>query len=103
MRTNRNVCLFLGQILFLTVVGIIDFVSEAGCIAITYISHYVWLSAFCWMTVEGFIILIAHEKPLWLDMLTIQWYHFAFGYGAPLVISLVTFSPAYFSDNGYYR
>ena len=103
IKANRNACLFLGQVLFLTVVGIINSVTENGCIAITFVTHYIWVAAFSWMGVEGFTYLVNFKFPFRGRSIQVGWPHYIFGYGFPLVVALCTFLPAFLSDNGYYR
>ena len=53
---NRNYALLTGQILFLTVVGLADNVSDVSCIIITVITHYAWMVTFCWTGKLKYII-----------------------------------------------
>ncbi len=46
---NRNYCILIGQLLFLTVVGARDRLEALPCAIITSLAHFVWLAAFAWI------------------------------------------------------
>ena len=48
MELNRNYCMLLGQLLFLSVVGSEDRLSEGACAAVAAVTHFIWLAAFAW-------------------------------------------------------
>lgn len=45
---NRDYCLLIGQVLFLTVVGLKDHFDSISCIIITFLTHFVWMLVFTW-------------------------------------------------------
>ena len=107
IKLHRNTCIFVGQLIFITVVGLIDYVAEGGCTTITFFTHYIWVAAFSWMGIEAFICLINFHWPYEGYNLELSLPFYLFGYGFPLIISTITISSAYFYANeenkNYYR
>ncbi|XP_037113021.1 adhesion G protein-coupled receptor E5 [Syngnathus acus] len=80
------ICLFIADLIFL--VGISQTKPEGGCRFIAAMLHLFFLGVFAWMLLEGvqlyrMVVLVfnATLRPLYL---------FLFGYGAPLVVVIVT-------------
>ena len=45
---HRNYCILIGQCMFLSVVGLKDNLDEISCTIVTFLAHFVWMSAFAW-------------------------------------------------------
>ncbi len=60
---NRNYCILIGQLLFLTVVGARDRLEALPCAIITSLAHFVWLAAFAWIGTMFFSLVENHSQP----------------------------------------
>ncbi|XP_051853076.1 adhesion G protein-coupled receptor F4 [Antechinus flavipes] len=67
--------------------------SYSWCVAVTFFSHYFYLSLFFWMLIKALLILygilIVFRRMMKSTMMTIA---FSVGYGCPLVIAAITVS-----------
>ncbi|KAI4879848.1 hypothetical protein NFI96_002455, partial [Prochilodus magdalenae] len=79
-------CLFIADFLFLFFISSTN--NEVGCAVVAGLLHFFFLSAFCWMLLEGvqlyrMVVLVFHTtlRPLYL---------FAVGYGIPLAIVIIS-------------
>ncbi|XP_048051014.1 adhesion G protein-coupled receptor E1-like [Megalobrama amblycephala] len=80
------VCLFIADLVFLC--GISSTHNRVACAIVAGLLHYFFLSAFCWMLLEGvqlyrMVVLVFHTTLKHL-------YMYAVGYGVPLVIVIIS-------------
>ncbi|XP_037399746.1 adhesion G protein-coupled receptor E5-like isoform X3 [Pygocentrus nattereri] len=88
------ICLFIADFIFLFFIS--STTNQVGCAVVAGLLHFFFLSAFCWMLLEGvqlyrMVVLVFHTtlRPLYL---------FAVGYGVPLaivIISAIAYSDGY--------
>ncbi|XP_073764818.1 adhesion G protein-coupled receptor E5 isoform X2 [Danio rerio] len=91
---HLSVCLFIADLVFLC--GISSTHNQVACAIVAGLLHFFFLSAFCWMLLEGvqlyrMVVLVFHTTLKHL-------YLYAVGYGVPLVIvsiSAITFPKGY--------
>ncbi|RXN39344.1 CD97 antigen-like protein [Labeo rohita] len=83
---HLSICLFIADLVFLC--GISSTENQVGCAIVAGLLHFFFLSAFCWMLLEGvqlyrMVVLVFHTtlKHLYLYLV---------GYGVPLVIVIVS-------------
>ncbi|XP_056310583.1 adhesion G protein-coupled receptor E5-like isoform X2 [Danio aesculapii] len=79
---HLSVCLFIADLVFLC--GISSTHNQVACAIVAGLLHFFFLSAFCWMLLEGvqlyrMVVLVFHTTLK-------QLYMYAVGYGVPLVI-----------------
>ncbi|XP_048051018.1 adhesion G protein-coupled receptor E5-like isoform X2 [Megalobrama amblycephala] len=94
---HLSVCLFIADLVFLC--GISSTHNRIACAIVAGLLHYFFLSAFCWMLLEGvqlyrMVVLVFHTTIKHL-------YMYAVGYGVPLVIvtvSAITYPQGYGTD-----
>ncbi|XP_051988527.1 adhesion G protein-coupled receptor E1-like [Xyrauchen texanus] len=93
---HLHLCISLFIACFVFLVGITHTDNEVGCSIVAGMLHYFFLSAFCWMCLEGvqlfrMVVLVFNTtlRPI---------YMFASGYGVPAVIVAVS---AAVNANGY--
>ncbi|CAM4456819.1 unnamed protein product [Leuciscus chuanchicus] len=94
---HLSVCLFIADLVFLC--GISSTHNQVGCTIVAGLLHFFFLSAFCWMLLEGvqlyrMVVLVFHTTLKHL-------YMYAVGYGVPLVIviiSAISYSRGYGTD-----
>ncbi|XP_043113864.1 adhesion G protein-coupled receptor E5-like [Puntigrus tetrazona] len=91
---HLSICLFIADLVFLC--GISSTHDQVGCGIVAGLLHFFFLSAFCWMLLEGvqlyrMVVLVFHTtlKHLYLCLV---------GYGVPLVIVIIS---AISSPKGY--
>eukprot|EP00095_Tigriopus_kingsejongensis_P010627 maker-scaffold1028_size131186-snap-gene-0.43 protein:Tk10627 transcript:maker-scaffold1028_size131186-snap-gene-0.43-mRNA-1 annotation:"CIRL" len=99
---NRNYCLFIGQALFLTIVGMKDHFDVTSCIIITCLTHLAWMLVFAWTAMEGFtlyralvVVFDSGEDRFWIP--------YAVSYTASAIIVLVTLMVALLRGDDYFR
>ncbi|XP_073697736.1 adhesion G protein-coupled receptor E5-like isoform X2 [Garra rufa] len=88
------ICLFIADLVFLC--GISSTHDKVGCGIVAGLLHFFFLSAFCWMLLEG--VQLYRMVVLVFNTTLKHRYMFAVGYGAPLVIvsiSAITFPKGY--------
>ncbi|KAK7165620.1 hypothetical protein R3I93_005630 [Phoxinus phoxinus] len=83
---HLSVCLFIADLVFLC--GISSTHSQVACAVVAGLLHFFFLSAFCWMLLEGvqlyrMVVLVFHTTLKHL-------YMYAVGYGVPLVIVIIS-------------
>ncbi|XDV16907.1 hypothetical protein PO909_016418, partial [Leuciscus waleckii] len=83
---NLSVCLFIADLVFLC--GISSTHNQVACAIVAALLHFFFLSAFCWMLLEGvqlyrMVVLVFHTTAK-------QLYMYAVGYGVPLVIVIIS-------------
>ncbi|XP_039540030.1 adhesion G protein-coupled receptor E5-like isoform X1 [Pimephales promelas] len=83
---HLSVCLFIADLVFLC--GISSTHDQVGCAIVAGLLHFFFLSAFCWMLLEGvqlyrMVVLVFHTTVKHL-------YMYAVGYGVPLVIVIIS-------------
>ncbi|RXN39342.1 CD97 antigen-like protein [Labeo rohita] len=85
---HLSICLFIADLVFLC--GISSTENQVGCAIVAGLLHFFFLSAFCWMLLEGvqlyrMVVLVFHTtlKHLYLYLV---------GYGVPLVIVIISAS-----------
>ncbi|KAK7165626.1 hypothetical protein R3I93_005633 [Phoxinus phoxinus] len=83
---HLSVCLFIADLVFLC--GISSTHNQVACAAVAGLLHFFFLSAFCWMLLEGvqlyrMVVLVFHTTLKHL-------YVYAAGYGVPLVIVIIS-------------
>ncbi|KAL6482409.1 hypothetical protein MHYP_G00104890 [Metynnis hypsauchen] len=88
------ICLFIADFIFLLFIS--STTNKTGCAVVAGLLHFFFLSAFCWMLLEGvqlyrMVVLVFHTtlRPLYL---------YAVGYGVPLaivIISAIVYSDGY--------
>ncbi|XDV16879.1 hypothetical protein PO909_016395 [Leuciscus waleckii] len=83
---HLSVCLFIADLVFLC--GISSTHNQVGCAIVAGLLHFFFLSAFCWMLLEGvqlyrMVVLVFHTTVKHLHM-------YAVGYGVPLVIVIIS-------------
>ncbi|XP_056310595.1 adhesion G protein-coupled receptor E5-like isoform X2 [Danio aesculapii] len=91
---NLSVCLFIADLVFLC--GISSTHNQVACAIVAGLLHFFFLSAFCWMLLEGvqlyrMVVLVFHTTLK-------QLYMYAVGYGVPVVIvsiSAIAFPKGY--------
>ncbi|XP_043938233.1 adhesion G protein-coupled receptor E5-like [Protopterus annectens] len=83
------VCLFMGYFIFL--VGINQTKNEVGCGVVAGLLHYFFLATFTWMCLEGVQLYLMVVEVFSTNSLKKR-YMFAFGYGLPLVIVILSAS-----------
>ncbi|XP_050952719.1 adhesion G protein-coupled receptor E1 isoform X1 [Labeo rohita] len=83
---HLSICLFIADLIFLC--GISSTQNKVGCAIVAGLLHFFFLSAFCWMLLEGvqlyrMVVLVFHTtlKHLYLYLV---------GYGVPLVIVIIS-------------
>ncbi|XP_043113751.1 adhesion G protein-coupled receptor E5 isoform X2 [Puntigrus tetrazona] len=94
---HLSICLFIADLVFLC--GISSTQNKVGCGIVAGLLHFFFLSAFCWMLLEGvqlyrMVVLVFHTTLKHLYMCLV-------GYGVPLVIviiSAISFSKGYGTD-----
>ncbi|XP_039540063.1 adhesion G protein-coupled receptor E5-like isoform X2 [Pimephales promelas] len=94
---HLSVCLFIADLVFLC--GISSTHDRVGCGIVAGLLHFFFLSAFCWMLLEGvqlyrMVVLVFHTTLKHV-------YMYAVGYGVPLVIVIIsasTFPKGYGTD-----
>ncbi|XP_016369511.1 adhesion G protein-coupled receptor E1-like [Sinocyclocheilus rhinocerous] len=94
---HLSICLFIADLVFLC--GISSTHNQVACAIVAGLLHFFFLSAFCWMLLEGvqlyrMVVLVFHTTLKHL-------YMFAVGYGVPLVIvavSAIAFPKGYGTD-----
>ncbi|XP_005171094.1 adhesion G protein-coupled receptor E5 isoform X1 [Danio rerio] len=94
---HLSVCLFIADLVFLC--GISSTHNQVACAIVAGLLHFFFLSAFCWMLLEGvqlyrMVVLVFHTTLKHL-------YMYAVGYGVPLVIvsiSAIAFPKGYGTD-----
>ncbi|XP_039540000.1 adhesion G protein-coupled receptor E1-like isoform X1 [Pimephales promelas] len=94
---HLSVCLFIADLVFLC--GISSTHNQITCAIVAGLLHFFFLSAFCWMLLEGvqlyrMVVLVFHTTVKHL-------YMYAVGYGVPLVIVIIsasTFPKGYGTD-----
>ncbi|XP_016416219.1 LOW QUALITY PROTEIN: adhesion G protein-coupled receptor E2-like [Sinocyclocheilus rhinocerous] len=94
---HLSICLFIADLVFLC--GISSTHNQVACAFVAGLLHFFFLSAFCWMLLEGvqlyrMVVLVFHTTLKHL-------YMFAVGYGVPLVIvavSAIAFPKGYGTD-----
>ncbi|XP_033113010.1 latrophilin-like protein LAT-2 [Anneissia japonica] len=80
---NLVVALFLAQLLFLTAVENIS--SKGVCTFVAIVLHYLYLSVFTWMTIEGLNLYLKIVRVFNSDLLSIRAY-MMIGWGVPILI-----------------
>ncbi|XP_051741660.1 adhesion G protein-coupled receptor E5 isoform X1 [Ctenopharyngodon idella] len=83
---HLSVCLFIADLIFLC--GISSTYNRVACAIVAGLLHYFFLSAFCWMLLEGvqlyrMVVLVFHYTLKHL-------YMYAVGYGVPLIIVIIS-------------
>ncbi|XDV16857.1 hypothetical protein PO909_016378, partial [Leuciscus waleckii] len=83
---HLSMCLFIVDLVFLC--GISSTHNQIGCAIVAALLHFFFLSAFCWMLLEGvqlyrMVVLVFHTTVKHLHM-------YAVGYGVPLVIVIIS-------------
>uniref|UniRef100_A0A672Q016 Uncharacterized protein n=1 Tax=Sinocyclocheilus grahami TaxID=75366 RepID=A0A672Q016_SINGR len=83
---HLSICLFIADLVFLC--GISSTHNQVGCAIVAGLLHFFFLSAFCWMLLEGvqlyrMVVLVFHTTLKHL-------YMYLVGYGVPLVIVTVS-------------
>ncbi|KAG1955773.1 adhesion G protein-coupled receptor E5-like isoform X3 [Pimephales promelas] len=83
---HLSVCLFIADLVFLC--GISSTHDRVGCGIVAGLLHFFFLSAFCWMLLEGvqlyrMVVLVFHTTLKHV-------YMYAVGYGVPLVIVIIS-------------
>ncbi|CAM4456566.1 unnamed protein product [Leuciscus chuanchicus] len=83
---HLSVCLFIADLVFLC--GISSTHNQVACAIVAALLHFFFLSAFCWMLLEGvqlyrMVVLVFHTTVKHL-------YMYAMGYGVPLVIVIIS-------------
>ncbi|XP_077053698.1 adhesion G protein-coupled receptor E3 isoform X2 [Siphateles boraxobius] len=94
---HLSVCLFIADLVFLC--GISSTHDQVGCAIVAGLLHFFFLSAFCWMLLEGvqlyrMVVLVFHTTLKHL-------YMYAAGYGVPLaivIISAISYPRGYGTD-----
>uniref|UniRef100_A0A8C1HKL4 CD97 antigen-like n=1 Tax=Cyprinus carpio carpio TaxID=630221 RepID=A0A8C1HKL4_CYPCA len=94
---HLSICLFIADLVFLC--GISSTQNKVACGIVAGLLHFFFLSAFCWMLLEGvqlyrMVVLVFHTTLKHL-------YMYLVGYGVPLVIvtiSAIAFSKGYGTD-----
>ncbi|XP_073697727.1 adhesion G protein-coupled receptor E5-like [Garra rufa] len=79
---HLSICLFTADLVFLC--GISSTENRVGCGIVAGLLHFFFLSAFCWMLLEG--VQLYRMVVLVFNTTLKHRYMFAVGYGAPLVI-----------------
>ncbi|XP_028827986.1 CD97 antigen isoform X2 [Denticeps clupeoides] len=85
---HLSLCLFFADLIFLC--GITSTQNQVGCAVVAGLLHYCFLAAFCWMLLEGvqlyrMVVLVFHSTLRTAYMLAV-------GYGAPLLIIIISAS-----------
>ncbi|XP_073697725.1 adhesion G protein-coupled receptor E5-like isoform X2 [Garra rufa] len=94
---HLSICLFIADLVFLC--GISSTENRVGCGIVAGLLHFFFLSAFCWMLLEG--VQLYRMVVLVFNTTLKHRYMFAVGYGAPLVIvsiSAITYPKGYGTD-----
>ncbi|XP_058635938.1 putative adhesion G protein-coupled receptor E4P isoform X3 [Onychostoma macrolepis] len=83
---HLSICLFIADLVFLC--GISSTHNEVACAIVAGLLHFFFLSAFCWMLLEGvqlyrMVVLVFHTTLKHLHMYLV-------GYGVPLVIVIIS-------------
>ncbi|XP_073697722.1 adhesion G protein-coupled receptor E5 isoform X2 [Garra rufa] len=94
---HLSICLFIADLVFLC--GISSTQNKVGCSIVAGLLHFFFLSAFCWMLLEGvqlyrMVVLVFHTTIKHL-------YMYLVGYGVPLVIvstSAIAYPKGYGTD-----
>uniref|UniRef100_A0A8C1LKJ5 Uncharacterized protein n=1 Tax=Cyprinus carpio TaxID=7962 RepID=A0A8C1LKJ5_CYPCA len=94
---HLSICLFIADLVFLC--GISSTQNKVACGIVAGLLHFFFLSAFCWMLLEGvqlyrMVVLVFHTTLKHL-------YMYLVGYGVPLIIvaiSAIAFSKGYGTD-----
>ncbi|XP_016112885.1 CD97 antigen-like [Sinocyclocheilus grahami] len=94
---HLSICLFIADLVFLS--GISSTHNQVACAIVAGLLHFFFLSAFCWMLLEGvqlyrMVVLVFHTTLKHL-------YMYLLGYGVPLVIvavSAIAFPKGYGTD-----
>ncbi|XP_048051013.1 adhesion G protein-coupled receptor E5-like isoform X2 [Megalobrama amblycephala] len=94
---HLSVCLFIADLVFLC--GISSTHNKVACAIVAGLLHYFFLSAFCWMLLEGVqlyrMLVLVFEKTIK------HLYMYAVGYGVPLaivIISAISYPQGYGTD-----
>eukprot|EP00094_Tigriopus_californicus_P003179 TCALIF_03060-PA protein Name:"Similar to LPHN3 Latrophilin-3 (Homo sapiens)" AED:0.38 eAED:0.40 QI:0/0.16/0/0.57/0.83/0.71/7/0/1072 len=99
---NRDYCLLVGQVLFLTIVGLKDYFDSVSCMIITFLTHFVWILVFTWTALEGFFL----YKAL-VVVFDSGEDHFRFiyivSYGVSAIIVVTTLVVSFIRDDFYFR
>ncbi|XP_033117579.1 uncharacterized protein LOC117117396 [Anneissia japonica] len=80
---NLLVALFLAQVLFLTAVE--NTSSKGVCTVVAVVLHYLYLSVFTWMTIEGLNLYLKIVRVFNSDLLSMRAY-MVIGWGVPILI-----------------
>ncbi|XP_043932363.1 adhesion G protein-coupled receptor E5-like [Protopterus annectens] len=83
------ICLFIGYLIFL--VGINQTKNEVGCGVVAGLLHFFFLATFTWMCLEGVQLYLMVVEVFSTNSPKMR-YMFAFGYGLPLVIVILSAS-----------
>ncbi|XP_026120514.1 CD97 antigen-like isoform X2 [Carassius auratus] len=94
---HLSICLFIADLVFLC--GITSTHNQVACGIVAGLLHFFFLSAFCWMLLEGvqlyrMVVMVFHTTLKHL-------YMYLVGYGVPLfviIISAITFPKGYGTD-----
>ncbi|KAF4118039.1 hypothetical protein G5714_000090 [Onychostoma macrolepis] len=83
---HLSICLFIADLIFLC--GISSTHNQVACAIVAGLLHFFFLSAFCWMLLEGvqlyrMVVLVFHTTLKHLHMYLV-------GYGVPLVIVIIS-------------
>ncbi|KAF4118034.1 hypothetical protein G5714_000085 [Onychostoma macrolepis] len=83
---HLSICLFIADLVFLC--GISSTHNEVACAIVAGLLHFFFLSAFCWMLLEGvqlyrMVVLVFHTTLKHLHMYLV-------GYGVPLAIVIIS-------------
>ncbi|CAJ0929329.1 unnamed protein product [Ranitomeya imitator] len=87
-------CLFLGQ--FLILVGLQQTQNKILCAVIAGCLQFLFLCAFCWMTIESFLLFLTVRNLQALNYMNSQRSNFPFvcliGFGVPVIITIISVS-----------
>ncbi|XP_067259391.1 adhesion G protein-coupled receptor E5-like isoform X2 [Chanodichthys erythropterus] len=83
---HLSVCLFIADLVFLC--GISSTHNRVACSIVAGLLHYLFLSAFCWMLLEG--VQLYRMVVLVFDTTIKHLYMYVVGYGVPLVIVIIS-------------
>ncbi|XP_061171308.1 adhesion G-protein coupled receptor D1-like [Saccostrea echinata] len=96
IHANLSIALMLGQLVLVTSDGAAKYM--AACKIVTALLHYLFMSAFAWMMVEGLALYLSCTRPIsaYGDMRMI---YSLIGWGLPAIIVLITLG-SNFQDYG---
>ncbi|XP_056006165.1 adhesion G-protein coupled receptor D1-like [Ostrea edulis] len=102
IHANLSVALMLGQLVLVTSEGASKYL--AACKVVTALLHFLFMSAFAWMMVEGLALYLSCTRPIsaYGDMRMI---YLLIGWGIPAIIVLITLGSNFqdYGEDGEYN